>query len=137
MSESVTASHPLQHFRQNRQPFSCKFRGSLKMDVIENLKFCQSKQPNYLILPKPAVIGFKTKLQLFYFVFNNYLCIRGILELRSELFGKAFENWAYHELQTFNTGAEAFADISYWRLASGIESVSPAQYQERLRDPPS
>ena len=82
------------------------------MDVVENLKFCQSKQPNFLTLPKPAVIGFKTKLQLFYFVFNNYLCIRGILELRSELFGKAFENWAYHELQTFNTGAEARWELS-------------------------
>jgi predicted AAA+ superfamily ATPase len=51
----------------------------------------------------------------------NYLCKRGTLEPGSELFGKAFENWVYHELQTYNAYAESFARISYWRLASGIE----------------
>ena len=51
----------------------------------------------------------------------NFLCKRGPLEVGSELFGKAFENWVYHELKTYNHYAEAFADLSYWRLASGIE----------------
>ena len=39
----------------------------------------------------------------------------------SELYGKAFENWVFHELSAHNAYAEAFASLSYWRLASGIE----------------
>ena len=38
-----------------------------------------------------------------------------------ELFGKAFENWVFHELSAHNAYSEAFAHLSYWRLASGIE----------------
>ena len=38
-----------------------------------------------------------------------------------ELFGKAFENWVFHELVAANAYHEAEADLSYWRLASGIE----------------
>ncbi len=51
----------------------------------------------------------------------NFLCKRGFLEPGSELFGKAFENWVYHELHTYNAYSESFADLSYWRLSSGIE----------------
>ena len=51
----------------------------------------------------------------------NFLSKRGYLESGSELFGKAFENWVYHELKTYNAYSESYADISYWRLASGIE----------------
>ncbi len=51
----------------------------------------------------------------------NFLSKRGHLESGSELFGKAFENWVYHELKTYNAYSESYADISYWRLASGIE----------------
>jgi uncharacterized protein len=51
----------------------------------------------------------------------NFLSKRGSLESGSELFGKAFENWVYHELMTYNAYSESYADISYWRLASGIE----------------
>jgi uncharacterized protein len=51
----------------------------------------------------------------------NFLSKRGHLESGSELFGKAFENWVYHELITYNAYSESYADISYWRLASGIE----------------
>jgi predicted AAA+ superfamily ATPase len=39
----------------------------------------------------------------------------------SELYGKAFENWVFHELAAYNAYHEAFAHLSYWRLASGIE----------------
>ncbi len=51
----------------------------------------------------------------------NFLAKRGQLEPGSELFGKAFENWVFHELSAHNSYLEAYADISYWRLASGIE----------------
>ena len=38
-----------------------------------------------------------------------------------ELFGKAFENWVFHELLAFHAYSESPDELSYWRLASGIE----------------
>lgn len=54
-----------------------------------------------------GVIGFLTK--------------RGVIQQGSELFGKAFENWVYHELYTYSNYKNKFANISYWRLTSGAE----------------
>lgn len=51
----------------------------------------------------------------------NYLARRGPLEPRSELFGKAFENWVHHELSAYASYAETFATLSFWRLTSGAE----------------
>lgn len=51
----------------------------------------------------------------------NYLARRGSVQPGSELYGKAFENWVFHELSAHNAYSEAFATLSYWRLASGIE----------------
>ena len=51
----------------------------------------------------------------------NLLAKRGKLEPGTELFGKAFENWVLHELSAHAAYTEQFYDISYWRLASGIE----------------
>ena len=51
----------------------------------------------------------------------NHLARRGGVRPGSELFGKAFENWVFHELCAHNAYSEAFATLSYWRLASGIE----------------
>jgi predicted AAA+ superfamily ATPase len=51
----------------------------------------------------------------------NHLARRGRMQPGGELFGKAFENWVLHELLAFNAYHEVFADLSYWRLASGIE----------------
>jgi predicted AAA+ superfamily ATPase len=51
----------------------------------------------------------------------NFLAKRGRLEQGSELFGKAFENWCFHEMNAYNAYSESFADISYWRLAGGTE----------------
>lgn len=51
----------------------------------------------------------------------NFLARRGRLEPGSELFGKAFENWCHHELAAYNAYSDSFAELSYWRLASGIE----------------
>ena len=51
----------------------------------------------------------------------NHLARRGELRPGSELYGKAFENWVFHELRAHNAYREAFAHLAYWRLASGIE----------------
>ncbi len=51
----------------------------------------------------------------------NFLARRGTIQQGSELYGKAFENWVFHELCASNSYREGFAQISYWRLASGIE----------------
>lgn len=76
--------------------------------------------PAYRRRPKRRVIG----ASKYYFddvgVVNN-LARRGSLQMGSELFGKAFENWVFHELTTYNAYASVGAQLSYWRLASGIE----------------
>jgi predicted AAA+ superfamily ATPase len=51
----------------------------------------------------------------------NFLARRGRMVMGSELFGKAFENWVFHELCAYNSYREAFAQLAYWRLSSGIE----------------
>ncbi|MCC5838977.1 MAG: DUF4143 domain-containing protein [Opitutales bacterium] len=35
--------------------------------------------------------------------------------------GKAFENWLFHELRSYNAYRERFADFSFWRLSTGVE----------------
>lgn len=51
----------------------------------------------------------------------NFLAKRKELEPGSELFGKAFENWVFHELCSYNSYREAYAEIYFWRISSGIE----------------
>ena len=51
----------------------------------------------------------------------NFLAKRGFMEQGSELYGKAFENWLFHEISAHNMYNELFSTISYWRLSSGIE----------------
>ena len=51
----------------------------------------------------------------------NFLAKRGVMEQDSELYGKAFENWLFHEISAHNMYNELFATISYWRLSSGLE----------------
>jgi predicted AAA+ superfamily ATPase len=76
--------------------------------------------PAYTKRPKRRVIG----APKYYFAdvgAVNHLARRGELYRGSELYGKAFENWVFHELCAHNAYSEAFATLSYWRLASGIE----------------
>lgn len=76
--------------------------------------------PAYTRRPKRRVIA----APKFYFAdvgVVNHLARRGAVEPGSELFGKAFENWVFHELSAWNAYREAFARLGYWRLASGIE----------------
>jgi uncharacterized protein len=51
----------------------------------------------------------------------NHLAKRGAIKPGSELFGKAFENWLFHELSVHARYSALFYDLSYWRLSSGIE----------------
>ena len=51
----------------------------------------------------------------------NRLARRGVLTPGSELYGKAFENWVFHEFSAFIAYREVAADLSYWRLAGGTE----------------
>jgi predicted AAA+ superfamily ATPase len=70
--------------------------------------------------PKRRVIG----APKFYFSdvgVVNYLARRGKLVPGSELFGKAFENWVFHELCAHRAYKGLDYHLSYWRLASGIE----------------
>ena len=76
--------------------------------------------PAYTRRPKRRVIGSPK----FYFAdvgVVNHLARRGRIVPGSELFGKAFENWVFHELQACNAYDVRFHELSYWRLASGIE----------------
>jgi predicted AAA+ superfamily ATPase len=76
--------------------------------------------PAYTKRPKRRVI----LAPKFYFAdvgVVNQLARRGDLRPGSELYGKAFENWVFHELTAHNAYSGAFARLSYWRLASGIE----------------
>lgn len=76
--------------------------------------------PAYTKRPKRRVIA----APKFYFAdvgVVNHLARRGALRPGSELYGKAFENWVFHELSAHNAYSEAFAHLSYWRLAGGME----------------
>ena len=51
----------------------------------------------------------------------NHLNRRTAVKPGSELFGKAFENWLFHELSAHSRYTEKHYDLSFWRLSSGIE----------------
>jgi predicted AAA+ superfamily ATPase len=76
--------------------------------------------PAYRKRPKRRVI----RAPKFYFVdvgVVNRLARRGELWPGSELYGKAFENWVFHELSAFVSYRDFDGNLSYWRLASGVE----------------
>ncbi len=76
--------------------------------------------PAYRKRPKRRII----EAPKFYFAdvgVVNYLAKRKQLEAGSEAFGKAFENWIFHELNAYRFYSELHYDLSYWRLAGGTE----------------
>jgi predicted AAA+ superfamily ATPase len=76
--------------------------------------------PAYRRRPKRRVI----QAPKFYFAdvgVVNHLARRGRVEPGGELFGSAFENWMFHELCAYRAYRDFTLDLSYWRLASGIE----------------
>ncbi|MBI2374705.1 MAG: ATP-binding protein [Deltaproteobacteria bacterium] len=76
--------------------------------------------PAFTKRPKRRTIGSPK----FYFAdvgVVNFLAKRGALAPRSELFGKAFENWVCHELAAQAHYSGSFHEITHWRLTTGIE----------------
>ena len=51
----------------------------------------------------------------------NRLARRGELERGSDRYGKAFENWVFHELSAYVGYRDLDEQLTYWRLPSGIE----------------
>ena len=51
----------------------------------------------------------------------NRLVRRGPLVPGSELYGRALENWVFHELSAFRAYRAPNDDLCYWRLAGGTE----------------
>ena len=51
----------------------------------------------------------------------NRLARRGALLPGSETYGKAFENWVFHELSACVAYRELEEELAYWRLAGGTE----------------
>lgn len=51
----------------------------------------------------------------------NYLAARGQVLPKSSAWGKAFENWIFHELTTYIEYTGKNEQLSYWRLTTGIE----------------
>jgi predicted AAA+ superfamily ATPase len=76
--------------------------------------------PAFTRRPKRRVIG-APKFFLADVGMVNTLARRGWLTPGSELFGKAFENWIFHELTAASHYRERYMELAYWRLASGIE----------------
>ena len=79
--------------------------------------------PAYTKRPKRRVIG----APKFYFAdvgVVNYLAKRNDLRPGSELYGKAFENWVFHELSAHNAYTEAFATLSYCVWLAVVRSTS-------------
>jgi predicted AAA+ superfamily ATPase len=76
--------------------------------------------PPFRLRPKRRVVA----ADKFYFSdvgVVNFLAQRGSLTPRSELYGKAFENWVLHELRCYNAYRERHVRLAYWRLSSGLE----------------
>lgn len=76
--------------------------------------------PAYRKRPKRRVIG----APKWYFAdvgVVNHLAHRGAFERRTDVYGKAFESWVFHELSAHLSYRETGQRLSYWRLASGIE----------------
>lgn len=51
----------------------------------------------------------------------NRLAARNPLRPGSDLFGKAFENWAHHELAAWLDYGDSAERLAYWKLAGGTE----------------
>jgi len=76
--------------------------------------------PAYTRCPKRRVI----QAPKFYFAdvgVVSQLAQRSVVATGSELFGKALENLVHHELCAYREYRTRSWDLSYWRLASGIE----------------
>jgi predicted AAA+ superfamily ATPase len=79
------------------------------------------KLESYTARPKRKVIH-APKFYYFNVALVNYLAKRGELQIGSKEFGKAFENWIFHELSSYQQYSKKDLGLRYWRLAdSGLE----------------
>jgi predicted AAA+ superfamily ATPase len=76
--------------------------------------------PSYRKKPKRRVIQ-APKFYLFDTAIANHLLKRGTIEMGSELFGRTFEHFIYHELFAHSRYSGLQYEISYWRTASQME----------------
>ena len=76
--------------------------------------------PAYRKRPKRRVVG-APKFYLSDVGVVNRLARRGTLSRGSDAYGRAFENWVFHELSAYLDYADDSDDLSYWRLAGGTE----------------
>ena len=51
----------------------------------------------------------------------NSLTNRFSIDPKNESYGKAFENWLFHELSCSAEYDQSFEKIFYWKLISGVE----------------
>ena len=86
--------------------------------------------PSYTLKPKRKVVA----QPKFYFSdvgTVNYLSQRGLLQRKSELFGKAFENWIHHEIKAYVSYKNLNLNLSYWMIHNGPEVdfiIGPMKY---------
>lgn len=78
--------------------------------------------PAYTRRAKRKVIH-SPKFYYFDVALPNLLTRRGELQLGSEMAGKAFENWLFHELKSFIVYKEKSDFLSYWKLADSGREV--------------
>lgn len=76
--------------------------------------------PAYVKRPKRRIIH-APKFYFFDVGIVNYLSKRGIIQIGSPLFGKAFENWLFHELKAYVHYKDKSQELMYWKLSSGTE----------------
>ena len=76
--------------------------------------------PAYRKRPKRRVIA-APKFYLADVGVVNRLARRGRLTRGSDAYGRAFENWVFHELSAYLDYTEDDGELSYWRLAGGTE----------------
>lgn len=76
--------------------------------------------PSFQKRPKRRVIS-APKFYLFDVGIVNFLLNRSNIEVKTELFGKAFEHFIYQEIYAHSRYCDKNYNISYWRTASGLE----------------
>lgn len=76
--------------------------------------------PAFSLRPKRRVIQ-TSKWYFFDTAIAGFLAKRGYVVPGSELFGKAFESFIYHELRAYSIYSGKHFNIAYWRTAGGVE----------------
>jgi predicted AAA+ superfamily ATPase len=76
--------------------------------------------PSFQKKPKRRVIG-APKFYFFDIGLTNMLLKRGRIEPGSEIFGKVFEHFIFHEIWSHSHYSDSNYSVNYWRTASQME----------------